>query len=189
MRYLEWAMVGLALVTTIIGLTFWKPRQYIGETRYSELRPEDGIPRKTDLKLYSPDNTVPVAVYETRILPLMRNEKGEYSVRLIDGSKVTLYRKYLVGYMTPVEMAKGNLVIFNTVYVEDKDGNRKSRIPAIESGLPAFDPLIGAGYLVFDYPESVGPVKLVLTYAVIAGADTVYGPAFAEVNIPGFAWH
>ena len=89
----------------------------------------------------------------------------------------------MVLHLRPEKMAEGRFVIFSSVCLEDGEGRRERSAPSVETGLPAFDPLIGAGYLAFDTRRMEGNLKLVITYAVDPGSDDAYGPGFAEVVI------
>lgn len=183
MKYVRYGLILIAIALTVIAKVYWLPEQEESVQSYRPITPKADDYIERDIELYGKDGEEPVAVYRTTYIPLARNRRGNYGVTLLDRSERELQKRYTVIYLRPVEMEAGHLVIFSSVYLEDSEERRERSAPAVETGLPAFDPIIGAGYLAFDSRRMQGELKLVITYAVDLGSDEAYGPAFAEVII------
>jgi len=106
-----------------------------------------------------------------------------------DGGKaVFIPTKVTLPDVVSLEMLYEAEYMGDSVYLEDSEERRERSAPSVETGLPAFDPLIGAGYLAYPYTDATGDIRLVITYAVDLGSDDAYGPAFAELTIPEKVW-
>ncbi|MCP4229285.1 MAG: hypothetical protein GY771_03940 [bacterium] len=183
MKYVSYGLVIAAGVLTVIALTYWRPEQPEPNQSFLPISPnaDDFIER--DVKLYGKDEEEPVAVYRATFIPPGRDSDGDYFVNLLDGGRRELTRRFTVLYLRPAKMEEGHLVIFASVYLEDGEGRRERSAPAVETGLPAFDPLIGVGYLAFDCRRMQGDLELVITYSVDPGTADAYGPAFARLTL------
>ena len=184
MKYLRYGLILVAATLTIIAKVYWLPEQEEPEQSYRPISPKAADYVEDDIELFGADGDEAIAVYRATYIPRGRESNGRYFVKLLGGERRELSYNYTVLHLRPEKLAEGHYIIFSSVYLEDSEERRERSAPTVETGLPAFDPLVGAGYLAFDARRMQGELKLVITYAVDLGSDSAYGPAFAEVVIP-----
>ncbi len=183
MKYLRYGSVFVAVVLTIIARQVWIPKQAEPAQSYRPIIPKTDDYIEYEIELLGGESEEAAAEYVATYIPRGRDKNGSDYVKLLDGDLIELSDKYTVINLLPVKMEEGRFVIFSSIYLEDSAGRRERSAPSVTTGLPAFDPLTGIGYLAFDTRAMQGDLKLIITYAVDPGRDTAYGPAFAEVAI------
>jgi hypothetical protein len=185
MKYIRYGLILAAVALTIIAKVYWLPNQEEPGQSYRPISPQPADYAEYNLELFGADGDEAIAVYTATYIPRGRESNGRYFVKLLDGERRDLAYSYTVLHLRPEKLAEGHYIIFSSVYLEDSEERRERSAPSVTTGLPAFDPLVGAGYLAFDSRRMQGELKLVITYAVDLGSDDAYGPAFAEVAIRG----